>query len=235
MNKNQLIWIIALVGLLVLAACGSGAGSAEPAVQEENSETAVSEDTPTDDEAMGEMSEDEHMDETMAEDEEMDEAMADEDVMEGAEQTAVVAGPEWLTLSLTDARTGEPFSLADFAGRPIYVEPMATWCTNCRRQMNAISAGQDQIPAEAVIIGLSVEPNLDDNVLAGYANNQGYNWLFAVATPELIEAMVNEYGRSVANPPSTPHFIVRPDGSITALSTGFHTIEEIVAQIEQES
>jgi hypothetical protein len=36
-------------------------------------------------------------------------------------------GPEWTKLPLTNAHTGETFTLANFAGKTVYIEPMATW------------------------------------------------------------------------------------------------------------
>ena len=35
--------------------------------------------------------------------------------------------PDWLTMPLTNARSGETFTLADFAGKTVFVHPMATW------------------------------------------------------------------------------------------------------------
>jgi hypothetical protein len=40
---------------------------------------------------------------------------------------AVIARPAWQSLALRDARTGAAFTLADFAGRTVYVHPMAKW------------------------------------------------------------------------------------------------------------
>lgn len=44
-----------------------------------------------------------------------------------AATTAVAMRPAWQTALLRDARTGETFTLADFAGRTVYVHPMAKW------------------------------------------------------------------------------------------------------------
>lgn len=239
--KTPKFLLISLFLLLILAACGGSEPASEPNVSDSTESTAVEEvvtepevDASMEEEMMDDesMDEDEHMDEEMMEDESMDEEMMDDESMD---EEMMMDGPEWLSLTIEDARTGETFTFADFSGQTVYVEPMATWCTNCRRQLNTISEGQAQIPEDVVLIGLSVEPNLANDVLAGYANNQGYNFLFAVATPELVEALVGEYGRTVTNPPSTPHFIIRPDGTVSELSTGFHTVEEIVTQLEMES
>jgi hypothetical protein len=34
---------------------------------------------------------------------------------------------EWYNLPLTNARTGATFKLADFAGKTVFVKPMAIW------------------------------------------------------------------------------------------------------------
>ena len=52
-----------------------------------------------------------------------------------APQAAAINLPTWQTLPLTNARTGETFTFADFAGKTVFVEPMATWCTNVTTQV----------------------------------------------------------------------------------------------------
>ena len=51
----------------------------------------------------------------------------------------------WQDLPLTNAQTGETFSLADFAGQTVYVEPMATWCANCRQQLGNVNEAKMQL------------------------------------------------------------------------------------------
>src|SRR5689334_14222167 len=69
-------------------------------------------------------------------------------------KTSPTERPAWLSLPLANARTGEAFTLADLGGKTVYVEPMATWCTNCRQQMGTI---RDQLvgrldPARTVLV-----------------------------------------------------------------------------------
>jgi cytochrome oxidase Cu insertion factor (SCO1/SenC/PrrC family) len=143
-----------------------------------------------------------------------------------------VARPVWQTLPLTNARTGETFTFADFAGQTVFVEPMATWCTNCRQQLGNVRSAREQLSDDIVFVALSVETNITAADLASYADDHGFDWHFAVLTPELLGELVNAFGRTISNPPSTPHFIIRPDGSVTALSTGIEAASEIVAQIQ---
>jgi thiol-disulfide isomerase/thioredoxin len=136
--------------------------------------------------------------------------------------------PHWLDLPLVDARSGQAFTLGDFADRTVFVEPMATWCTSCRRQMSILRDVVEALdPDEFAFVGLSVETSLSGEDLARYVDAQGFDWTFAVMTPELLRALDDTFGRSVATPPATPHFIIRPDGSVTELSTGIATAERI--------
>jgi thiol-disulfide isomerase/thioredoxin len=152
----------------------------------------------------------------------------------GAAEAAPAAAaqrPAWHNLTLTNARTGETFTLADFAGKVVSVEPMATWCTNCRRQQTTLSAIVPQYSDDVVFISLSVGENVSNETLAAYADSAGFGWVFAVATPELLTALVEQFGRTVTAPPSTPHFYIAPDGTTTTLDTGFKSADEFVTRL----
>lgn len=139
-------------------------------------------------------------------------------------------GPSWASIPLRNARTGEVFTLADLAGEglTVHVEPMATWCSNClRQQQNVREVFNSTDPNTAVFISLSVQSNLTDDTLVRYAANQDFNWTFAIASEELLQELVDEFGRSITNPPSTPSFVLFPDGSHTELKTGYASPAEI--------
>ena len=142
--------------------------------------------------------------------------------------------PAWQSLELTDARTGETFTLGGFEGKTVFVEPMATWCTNCRRQLGNVSEAQAQAGEEVVFVALSVEGNLPDEQLAAYAEKEGFDFIFAVATPELLQALVETFGRAIASPPSTPHFLIYPDGTTSEVTTGIEAPEVLLAQLNAE-
>lgn len=137
----------------------------------------------------------------------------------------------WQNLPLTDVRTGETFTLADFAGETVYVEPMATWCTNCRQQLSNVTKAQAELGDDVTFVALSVETNLKADALKRYADEQNFNLTFAVMTPEFLRALAAEFGQSVLTPPATPHFIVYPDGSSSDLMTGSSSPEAIAAAV----
>ena len=136
---------------------------------------------------------------------------------------------DWQTMTLTDARTGDEFAVADFVGCTVYVETMATWCSTCRAQLEHVATAAEELdPDRFVFIAISVETEISDEDLARYADDASFDWLFSVARPDALKEIVDEFGRESIVPPSTPHLIVNPDGSYGALRTGGTPPEEIV-------
>lgn len=151
----------------------------------------------------------------------------------GLTATAFAHNAPWQTLPLTDARTGETFTLGGLEGT-VYVEPMATWCSNCRTQLGNVQAAQAQAGENVTFVALSVETTLEPAALAAYADEQGFDFTFAVMTPELLRALASEFGQSIANPPATPHFIQYSDGSRGDLITGFSPPDALLSAVTVE-
>ncbi len=144
--------------------------------------------------------------------------------------------PEWQTLTMTNARTGEEFAVSDFLGCAVYVETMATWCLNCLMQMGNVAEALPNLdPDRHVVIAISVETDLPAEDLAQYADNSNLDWIFSVASPEVLKAIVDEFGRDAIVPPSTPHVIVNPDGIASDLLTGLKGPDEIVELMNEAS
>ena len=139
--------------------------------------------------------------------------------------------PAWQSLPLTEARTGTPFTLADFAGKTVFVEPFATWCTNCRQNLANVHAARQQAGEDVIFVALSIEPNIGSEALAAYAKDTGYDLMFAAMPPEMLQALAAQFGQTIANPPATPHFVIRPDGATSDLVTGIRSTPEILAQV----
>ena len=58
-----------------------------------------------------------------------------EEVEEAATETAA-----FLDIELTDAASGETFTLASLAGDVVAIEPLAIRCSNCKAQQNNVKA-----------------------------------------------------------------------------------------------
>jgi thiol-disulfide isomerase/thioredoxin len=234
--KRSAYLFATIVVLILLSACSASQSKEPPAGEAATAETVIQPETiesESTDVSMSESEEiiDEGATEAETSEEMMEDPPAEAEEMDDAEMMTDDR-PAWQQIALTNARTGETFTLADFEGQTIFVEPMATWCGNCRRQLNSVRGAKEQLAGEDVVfVALSVETNIDDSALASYANGEGFDWLFAVVTPEMLGLLADEFGRSIANPPATPHFIIRADGSNTDLVTGIEPSDQIVAQI----
>jgi hypothetical protein len=76
---------------------------------------------------------------------------------------------------------------------------------------------------------LSVEVDLSADDVAEYAEANGYDAIrFAVMTPELLAAFVDEFGTTVANPPATPKIVVDATGVAGEMTTGFESVDDLV-------
>lgn len=247
-NRNKMV-LMAGVAALVLAACSTPAPT--PAATQATPSTAVpATEQPAEAAATGVPAEGMAATDAMTEtaavmDDSMamtdthamsaTEAMTQTDAMTEMPGDAMVDAamlPAWQKVRLINARTGEAFTLADFNGKTVFVEPFATWCSNCRAQLKNVKAAREQLGDQNVFVALSVETNISPEAVAKYTNDQGFDWVFAVMTPEMLKQLTDQFGLTVANPPSTPHFIIRPDGTVTDLSTGIKGVDAIVTELQ---
>ncbi|MEJ7839665.1 MAG: redoxin domain-containing protein [Thermomicrobiales bacterium] len=144
--------------------------------------------------------------------------------------------PEWMTLPLSDARTGTEYRVADYLGCTLYVETMATWCLNCKMQLTNVQEAYPNLdPNRVVVIAISVETELSAEDLATYAEVSEFDFLFSVASVDMLKAIVDAFGRESIVPPSTPHVLVAPDGTVGDLRTGGTSPEEIVRLLTELS
>jgi thiol-disulfide isomerase/thioredoxin len=145
-----------------------------------------------------------------------------------AARDALAAHP-WATATLTDVTTGQPFTIADFAGRTVFVEAMAIWCTNCRAQQGRFTDALSQIdPDRVAYVVLTVEPSEGAEDLARYRQSQDFTGTYAVAGKDVSAALRDEFGANVLNPPSVPLITISPAGDIS-FGTGGESVEAIVA------
>lgn len=149
---------------------------------------------------------------------------------------AVSESPSWVSAELIDVCTGQPFSIADFSGKVLYVEAMATWCPPCRDQLGRVREAMAQLPSdqqtETVVVALSSEVDLPREALAQYAADNDFPFIFAVLPVEVLQDMANNLGQEIAVPPATPHLIVGPDGALGDLLTGSTAAEDIIALLD---
>jgi hypothetical protein len=132
-------------------------------------------------------------------------------------------------VTLTDVRSGEEFTLGALAAeKPLLLETMAIWCTNCRAQQHNVVAAHEL--ADFHSLSLDVEPGEQPSELAAYADREGFDWYFARADAQLAAQLRERFGTAVIVPPGMPKILFRTDGSIEFIGLGELYSAEQVAQ-----
>ena len=157
-------------------------------------------------------------DATMKEGDAADEAMA----AAGEPANPALVGPDWFRTELTNVNTGETFSIADFQGKVVLVETMAVWCPLCTRQQGHIRALHELVGQRDDLISLSldIDPNENADILKAHAEKNGFDWIYAVAPPEVAREIGQLYGAQFLNPPATPIFVIDRQGEVHLLPFG---------------
>lgn len=147
--------------------------------------------------------------------------------------TSETTGTDWRDAELTDAVTGEGFSIRDFEGKPVLVESFAVWCPTCKAQQDKIKELHEQIGGDVVSISLDTDPNEDAAKVKGHANRYGYDWMFAVSPSEVTQSLIEEFGLSVVNAPTAPVILVCEDQSARLLQRGVKSTDTLISEIEK--
>ena len=127
------------------------------------------------------------------------------------------AAAGWLAIELTDVRTGESFTIAEFADTPVLLESFAVWCPICTNQQKQVRTLHEKVGDEVVSIALNTDPNEDRAKVAAHLERHGFDWRYAVAPPELILALKEEFGVGILNAPSAPVVLICPDQNVREL------------------
>ncbi len=151
-------------------------------------------------------------------------------VMKGGSMIA----PTWFSTTLTNVATQAVFTINDFKGKVILVEPMAEWCTTCLQQQKQLVELHKLLGdnSDFVSLGLDIDPNEDHASLQAYTVKNGFTWLFAVAPAELSREIGNLLGSQFLNPTSAPMFIIDRHGEIHPLPFGVKSADDLRKAIE---
>jgi thiol-disulfide isomerase/thioredoxin len=202
---------------LVISACGATAPATEmphdmPATEAMMTEEMMHDETPTA-EAM----------------------MHDETATPQAmQEDAMMESPAWYSASLSDARTGQAFSIESLKGKVVLVESMAVWCSKCLTQQGHVKALHETLGhrEDFVSVGLDIDPNEDLDQLKGFVESQGFDWLYAISPADVSRDLSSLYGPQFLNPPSTPIVVIDRHGEAHPMPFGIKSTEELLQFIQ---
>jgi len=141
---------------------------------------------------------------------------------------------DWFSMELTDAVTGETFTMNDYAGKVVLVETMAMWCPNCIVQAAEVRKLHTLLgdPEDFISVSLDVDVNEDAASLKEYVEEYGFEWHFAVAPLEVARSLGNLYSAQYLNPPLSPMLLIDRDGNVHQLEYGKKDAETLQKFVE---
>lgn len=114
---------------------------------------------------------------------------------------------------------GEPFKLADLAGRPIWLTFGATWCADCRAEAPDLQATYAKhAPAGLVVVSIWIEEG--DAEVRDYASRVGLTFTKIADPSTALASRYRTYGLPT-------HFFIAPDGTIREIRLGGLRAEEM--------
>ncbi len=100
--------------------------------------------------------------------------------------SAAKPGEPLSQLKLTDLE-GKPLNLADFAGKPVFLNFWATWCGPCVSEMGSIEQVSKQFKNEIVFLAVS---NESPAIIRSYVRKNNYTFSFARLEGSYLDAYV---------------------------------------------
>ena len=130
--------------------------------------------------------------------------------------------PDWFNFKMTDVRSGQTFSMNDFAGKVVLLETMAEWCINCVQQQNEVKKleGLTGNSKDLVLVSLDTDLHEDAASLKKYADTYGFDWYFAISPLDVDRALSNLYDSEYMNPPLAPMLFIDRQGGVYGLPFG---------------
>ncbi len=74
---------------------------------------------------------------------------------------------------------GNEFSLSDLRGKVVYLEFMATWCSDCKKLTKELKDVYSHFGDDIVMISLDTDKRENPEQLKAYADENGAKWIFA--------------------------------------------------------
>jgi hypothetical protein len=147
-----------------------------------------------------------------------------------ASNASGLSGDPLHAIALTDVRSGEEFSIGRLAAeKPLLLEPMAIWCSNCRAQQREVVAAHGL--ADFHSVSLDIDPGELPAELADYAEREGFDWRFAMSDADLVRSLRERFGSAAIFPTAMPKILFRVDGSVELIGLGEQLGPEELAAI----
>lgn len=134
---------------------------------------------------------------------------------------------EWSNKELENVLTEEKFKISNYKNKNnVLLESFAVWCPTCTKQQNEIKEFHKQ-NKEVKSISLNTDPNEDKEKVKQHAENNGFNWKYAISPRNLTKNLIDQFGQGFVNAPQSPVVLICKDGKAKMLDRGVKPAEDL--------
>lgn len=129
------------------------------------------------------------------------------------------SGTAWAKISLTDAVTGEQYTINDIAkqGKPVILHTFAVWCSACLIQLKETQNLVAEHPDEFAVIGVDVDPNENQDLIKRHIKKYGFPGRYSVSPHDVSIGMIGSFGNSFFT--NLPQTVIICNHSIIQMGT----------------
>jgi thiol-disulfide isomerase/thioredoxin len=102
----------------------------------------------------------------------------------------------WTKISMTDAVSGERFTIDEIAGtgKPVILHTFAVWCSACLMQLRETERLYAADPDAFTIIGIDLDPNENQDLVKRHIEKNKFPGRYAAAPKELSNSLIDTFG-----------------------------------------
>jgi len=143
------------------------------------------------------------------------------------------SGLGWTKIPMTDAVTGEQFTIDQLAkqGKPVLLHTFAVWCPACSMQLKESESMLAASPDSFTIVGIDLDPNENQNMVKQHIEKEKYAGHFAAAPKELTRGLVGTFGTSFAL--ELPQTVIVCSRTVNHIGSGLFRTQTLKSALSQ--
>lgn len=140
----------------------------------------------------------------------------------------------WTKTTMTDAVTGEQFSIDELAkqGKPVVIHSFAVWCPACSMQLRETERLLAENPDDFTLIGIDLDPNENQDMVKRHVEKNKYPGRYATSPKELTRGLVATFGTGFAL--ELPQTVIVCNQTVNKLGSGLFrdtTLKSALSQV----
>ena len=139
----------------------------------------------------------------------------------------------WQDIPLTNINTQATFTIKELTQKPTLIETFAVWCPTCTRQQGIIHELLEEQTLDFNALSLNIDPNEDEVLIQEHIEKNSFEaGTYAISPTTLTQALIDQYGITIASAAQAPIVLICPNGNSELLQNGLKTANELTQALE---